>query len=224
MAPPILHSGWPHEREATVKGRVHISTESTVLHVNAPQIPVCHLATSRTRFGRVGAVLISLWANLGTHYEAFLRKFPAMTMLRSFVGIAVLLLPFVSADAAHKPTTTAPPVPKSTSLAELNLLAKLEGKLYFGTATDNGELTDKPYKKVLDNLLMFGQITPANSMKWVRNPSLSSFIALVLILESQESTEPNRGNFTFAGGDAIRDLARRNGQLLRGKSLTRVVR
>ena len=90
-----------------------------------------------------------------------------MTVLHSFVSLAVLLLPFAAAVPTH--TTTAIPT-QATSNAQLNLLAKLEGKLYFGTATDNGELTDKPYAKILENNLMFGQLTPANAMKWVRSP------------------------------------------------------
>ena len=127
------------------------------------------------RFGRVGAMHKSPWANLGTHHEELLRNFSTMTMLRSFVGLAVLLLPFVAADADHlKPTPTTTSIStKSTSIAELNLLAKLEGKLYFGTATDNNELTDAAYTAILDDNTMFGQITPANSMKWVRDEFMS---------------------------------------------------
>ena len=57
-------------------------------------------------------------------------------------------------------------VPAATG-SELNAIAKSKGKLYFGTATDNPELTDTPYTAILDNNQMFGQITAANSMKWV---------------------------------------------------------
>jgi hypothetical protein len=53
----------------------------------------------------------------------------------------------------------------------LNQLATGIGKLYFGTATDNPELTDAPYVAILDQNTMFGQITAANSMKWVSNVS-----------------------------------------------------
>lgn len=55
----------------------------------------------------------------------------------------------------------------STSTAELHQLAKSKGKLYFGTATDNPELSDTAYDAILDDGMMFGQITPGNSMKWV---------------------------------------------------------
>lgn len=49
--------------------------------------------------------------------------------------------------------------------AQLNELAKKAGKLYFGTATDNGELTDKKYVKILSDTDEFGQLTPSNGMK-----------------------------------------------------------
>ncbi|KII85154.1 glycoside hydrolase family 10 protein [Plicaturopsis crispa FD-325 SS-3] len=94
------------------------------------------------------------------------------------------------------PTTTASG-PGSTSTAELNTLATGLGWKYFGSATDNPELTDAAYVAILSDNKMFGQITPGNSMKW-------------------DATEPERGTFTFAGGDAIASLAEGNGQLLRG--------
>lgn len=55
----------------------------------------------------------------------------------------------------------------STEMA-LNIAAKTAGKLYFGTATDNPELNDTAYFTLLNNTAMFGQLTPGNSLKWVR--------------------------------------------------------
>lgn len=49
--------------------------------------------------------------------------------------------------------------------AQLNTLAKAAGKLYFGTATDNPEITDAAYLAILSNTSEFGQITPGNTMK-----------------------------------------------------------
>ncbi|KAL4245936.1 Beta-xylanase [Abortiporus biennis] len=89
------------------------------------------------------------------------------------------------------------PSPQASSSAQLHTIAKQKGKLYFGTATDNPELTDTPYTAILDDNQMFGQITAANSMKW-------------------DATEPSRGTFTFQAGDVIANLAKANGQLLRG--------
>jgi hypothetical protein len=37
------------------------------------------------------------------------------------------------------------------------------------SATDNPELTDAAYVALLSDNTLFGQITPGNSMKWVRN-------------------------------------------------------
>ncbi|EMD31601.1 glycoside hydrolase family 10 protein [Gelatoporia subvermispora B] len=103
------------------------------------------------------------------------------------------------------PTTPASPPTTSVSIpggsptpaSGLNAAAKVAGKLYFGSATDNSELTDNAYVTILDNKNEFGQITPANSMKW-------------------DATEPERGTFTFNSGDQIANLAKSNGQLLRG--------
>lgn len=61
-------------------------------------------------------------------------------------------------------------LPTATSRAELNTVAKAVGKKYFGTATDNPELNDTAYTAILDDNRVFGQITPANSMKWVHFP------------------------------------------------------
>ncbi|KAJ6615146.1 beta-1,4-endoxylanase [Mycena sp. CBHHK59/15] len=86
----------------------------------------------------------------------------------------------------------------STGSVMLNSVAKSSaGKLYFGSATDNSELSDTAYVAILKNNAMFGQISPANSMKW-------------------DATEPEQGTFTFTQGDAIASFAKGNGQLLRG--------
>ena len=53
-----------------------------------------------------------------------------------------------------------------TAFGQLNALAKAKGLLYFGSATDNSELSDTQYTAILSNNSQFGQITPANSMKW----------------------------------------------------------
>lgn len=51
--------------------------------------------------------------------------------------------------------------------AQLNTKAQASGKKYFGSATDNPELTDTSYVALLSNSTEFGQLTPGNSMKWV---------------------------------------------------------
>ncbi|OCL10902.1 carbohydrate-binding module family 1 protein [Glonium stellatum] len=82
----------------------------------------------------------------------------------------------------------------------LDVRAKAVGKLYFGTATDNSELTNTAYVAQLGNTSDFGQITPGNSMKW-------------------DSIEPSRNSFSYTNGDAIASLAKGNGQLLRCHNL-----
>ncbi|TFK59834.1 endo-1,4-beta xylanase [Pluteus cervinus] len=80
---------------------------------------------------------------------------------------------------------------------QLNRAAKEDKKLYFGSATDNPEWNDTEYVRILSNTANFGQLTPANSMKW-------------------DATEPEPGVFNFTGGDQVVQLAERNGQIMRG--------
>ncbi len=84
--------------------------------------------------------------------------------------------------------------------AQLHQLAVAAGKLYFGTATDNGELSDTAYVEILKDPKEFGQITPGNGQKW-------------------QFTEPNQGEFSYTNGDEIADLARTNGKILRCHTL-----
>ncbi|KAJ8072866.1 hypothetical protein PM082_016425 [Marasmius tenuissimus] len=97
-------------------------------------------------------------------------------------------------------TTTGAPNPGATSNAETNTAAKAAGKLYFGTATDNGELSDAPYVSMLRDTKYFGAITPGNALKW-------------------DATEPQRGTFQFTKADDIVNPARTAGQLVRGHTL-----
>ncbi|KAF7522014.1 hypothetical protein G7054_g12279 [Neopestalotiopsis clavispora] len=84
--------------------------------------------------------------------------------------------------------------------ANLNQLAVAAGKKYFGSATDNSELTDTSYMAILNDTTEFGQITPGNGQKW-------------------QYTEPSQGTFSYTSGDQIADLAEANGQLLRCHTL-----
>jgi endo-1,4-beta-xylanase len=84
--------------------------------------------------------------------------------------------------------------------ANLNQLAKAAGKLYFGSATDNGELSDTDYVNILKDKDEFGQITPGNTQKW-------------------QYTEPSNGVFDYTQGDVITDFADANGQILRCHTL-----
>ncbi|KAJ8521912.1 hypothetical protein ONZ45_g1484 [Pleurotus djamor] len=103
-----------------------------------------------------------------------------------------------SSSSAGTPTSaSSTPAPSATSSAGLHTVALSKGKLYLGSATDNPELSDAPYKALLSDTTEFGQITPGNSMKW-------------------DATEPSRGTFTFTNGDVVANLAIANGQILRG--------
>src|SRR5262245_59451123 len=66
--------------------------------------------------------------------------------------------------------------------------AKARGK-YFGTAIHNGySRQNVTYYKYINNTHEFGQLVPEATMKW-------------------DQVEPQRGVFTFEGGDEIANLA-----------------
>lgn len=88
----------------------------------------------------------------------------------------------------------------ATATAQLNTLAKANGKRFFGSATDNPELTDAPYKAILTDNKEFGQLTPGNAQKWAYS-------------------EPQQGVFSYTGGDEIVALAQQSGQLVRCHTL-----
>lgn len=95
--------------------------------------------------------------------------------------------------------TTSPTSGPTSTVTSLNALAKSKGKLYFGSATDNPELTDAPYVSILTGG-MFGQITPGNSMKW-------------------GPTEPSQGTYSYTQGDAVLSLATSHNMIVRGHNL-----
>lgn len=81
-------------------------------------------------------------------------------ILPLFVTAIATLLQYVT-EAAHTHGPTG-----------LNTAAQAAGKKYFGSATDNPELTNTSYVDILIDRREFGQITPGNSMKWVLFPPL----------------------------------------------------
>ncbi|KAF7902847.1 hypothetical protein EAF00_002750 [Botryotinia globosa] len=83
---------------------------------------------------------------------------------------------------------------------QLNTLAKAAGLKYFGSATDNGELTDAQYTAILSNNSQFGQITPGNTQKW-------------------QYIEPTQNTFSYTRGDVVVDFAEKNDQILRCHNL-----
>ncbi|MFJ4628932.1 endo-1,4-beta-xylanase [Streptomyces sp. NPDC088847] len=83
---------------------------------------------------------------------------------------------------------------KQPTLAQL---AERHGR-YFGSATDNPELTDTAYTRILGS--EFDMITPGNGMKWY-------------------ATEPRQGVFDWTNGDQIVDLARAHHQRVRAHTL-----
>ncbi|KAG9523534.1 glycoside hydrolase, partial [Aureobasidium melanogenum] len=91
----------------------------------------------------------------------------------------------------------------ATGKKGLNDYAKQAGKLYFGTAADvpgTNETTDKYYRAELANRDDWGQVTPANAMKWV-------------------FTEPEQGVFNYTEADIFLADAAPPGRLVRCHNL-----
>jgi len=84
--------------------------------------------------------------------------------------------------------------------SQLDKWAKAAGLKYFGTAIDNPSLNNQAYMKIARDKDEFGQITPANGQKW-------------------SNTESSQGRFNYGSGDAIANVAKQTGQLLRCHTL-----
>jgi endo-1,4-beta-xylanase len=89
------------------------------------------------------------------------------------------------------------PVTSANAATTLQQAAAASGR-YFGSATDNPELTDTAYTAILGS--EFGQITPGNSMKW-------------------DTIEPTQGQFNYTKGDAVVSFAQSHNQSVRGHNL-----
>ncbi|GLY82129.1 endo-1,4-beta-xylanase [Actinoallomurus iriomotensis] len=88
--------------------------------------------------------------------------------------------------------------PAAAAASTLNQLAQAQGK-YFGSATDNPELSDSAYAAILGGG-EFGSTTPGNSMKW-------------------DATEPQQNQFSYAQGDAVVDFADAHDMMVRAHTL-----
>lgn len=111
-------------------------------------------------------------------------------MRRALIGTAAVLV------AAA--TTAFVMVRAEAATQTLNGLAAAHGR-YFGSATDNGELSDTAYTAILGGG-EFGQTTPGNSMKW-------------------DTIEPTRNTFNYTKGDAIVTFAQQHNMKVRGHTL-----
>jgi len=88
----------------------------------------------------------------------------------------------------------------SPVIGQLNKLAKARGLKYFGSATDNPQLSNPEYIAILKDVDQFGQITVGNTQKWM-------------------FTEPLQNVPSYTQGDLITNFARENDQILRCHNL-----
>ncbi|KAI0640605.1 glycoside hydrolase superfamily [Trametes meyenii] len=94
---------------------------------------------------------------------------------------------------AQPPTTTGGSAPKPAATG-LDAAFKAKGKVFWGTASDSNRFSNPTDSSV--TIRDFGGVTPENSMKW-------------------DATEPQRGQFSFTGSDALVNYATQNGLLIR---------
>jgi len=88
----------------------------------------------------------------------------------------------------------------SPAACQLDKWAKAAGLKYFGTAVDNPALNNQGYMRIARDKDEFGSITPANGQKW-------------------SNTQASQGRFSYGSGDAIANVAKQSGQLLRCHTL-----
>jgi endo-1,4-beta-xylanase len=88
----------------------------------------------------------------------------------SFTGLFTLLefAAVSTASTTTPPTTTTSSATSGTYTTGLAQVAKAAGKLYFGSATDNPELSDASYVALLGNTKEFNQLTPVCSFLYSR--------------------------------------------------------
>ena len=110
---------------------------------------------------------------------------------------------YPSPSAASPPSQSCSDSYGPTSAPYLNELAQAAGLKYFGSATDqpgSGEDINYVYQLILNDTRIFGQVTPANYMKYF-------------------ATEPEQGVFNYTGGQVAVDIAQDHGKVLRCHNL-----
>jgi endo-1,4-beta-xylanase len=136
------------------------------------------------------------WRHLVGSYLKEHRTMPtAPPRRRNTAALLAAILLAAFAGVVSVVALTATPARAATTLDQL---AKAKGKLFFGSATDNPELSDTAYTSILGS--EWGSITPGNSQKW-------------------DTTEPSNGTFNFGPGDTVVNFAKAHNEVVRGHNL-----
>ena len=110
---------------------------------------------------------------------------------------SVSLVPIVSTAVAAALGAVLVVSAPASAATTLGAAAAQSGR-YFGTAVAAGRLNDQTYVNILNT--EFTMVTAENEMKW-------------------DATEPNRGQFSYSGGDRVLNQAVGNGKRVRGHAL-----
>ncbi|MFD9701175.1 endo-1,4-beta-xylanase [Lentzea sp. NPDC059081] len=110
---------------------------------------------------------------------------------------SVSLVPIVATAAAAALGAVLVVTAPASAATTLGAAAAQSGR-YFGAAVAASKLSDQTYVNILNT--EFSMVTAENEMKW-------------------DATEPNRGQFTYSGGDRVLNQAVGNGKRVRGHAL-----
>ena len=118
-------------------------------------------------------------------------------MKANFVSLLSTLLVATSAVTASVIPSEAHTL-EPRAATTLNAAIRADGRKYFGTAADQGTFSNSQTNNIIKTEM--GCVTPENSMKW-------------------DATQPQRGQLTWGGADALVNYATSNGKMIRGHTL-----
>ena len=118
-------------------------------------------------------------------------------MHTTFTSLLLAIAPTII-FAGPTPLDTTPLSVRQAASGSIDALFKSRGKLYCGTAADQGLLQTSQNVDIIRE--DYGQVTGENSMKW-------------------DALQPNPSQFSWSGADYLVNFAEENDKLIRGHTL-----